>query len=151
MSLEYPHKIAEKEGCLHKNAKKDGSLSYLVIFCQDAVVRVSLPRCWVSYKLFFSVLTKYTLYCFFAVTKYNAFCSITSQNAVLNFIILVCSQNPFYVLFLVTKQNRWLKNLAITYFIRPFFTTTHFPGRIFLDITHQTCTIFFLSPHRLSP
>ncbi len=34
MSLEYPHKIAEKDGCLHKNAKKDGSLSYLVIFCQ---------------------------------------------------------------------------------------------------------------------
>ena len=44
MSLEYPHKIAEKDGCLHKNAKKDGSLSYLVIFCQDAVVRVSLGR-----------------------------------------------------------------------------------------------------------
>ena len=44
MSLEYPHKIAEKEGCLHKNAKKDGSLSYLVIFCQDGVVRVSLGR-----------------------------------------------------------------------------------------------------------
>jgi hypothetical protein len=34
MSLEYPHKIAEKDGCLHKNAKKDGSLSYKVIFCQ---------------------------------------------------------------------------------------------------------------------
>jgi hypothetical protein len=34
MSLEYPHKIAEKDGCLHKNAKKDGCLSYLVIFCQ---------------------------------------------------------------------------------------------------------------------
>ena len=44
MSLEYPHKIAEKDGCLHKNAKKDGSLSYLVIFCHDAVVRVSLGR-----------------------------------------------------------------------------------------------------------
>ncbi len=43
MSLEYPHKIAEKDGCLHKNAKKDCSLSYL-IFCQDAVVRVSLGR-----------------------------------------------------------------------------------------------------------
>jgi len=46
-SLENPHKIAEKDGRLHKNAKKDGCLSYLVIFCQDAVVRVSLPWCWV--------------------------------------------------------------------------------------------------------
>ena len=29
MSLEYPHKIAEKDGLLHKNAKKYGCLSYL--------------------------------------------------------------------------------------------------------------------------
>ena len=68
MSLEYPHKIAEKDGRLHKNAKKDGCLSYLVIFCQDAVVRVSLPTCWVSYK-FFSVHSQNTLYCFFCSHK----------------------------------------------------------------------------------
>ena len=47
MSLENPHNIAEKDGRFHKNAKKDGCLSYLVIFCQDAVASVSLPRCWV--------------------------------------------------------------------------------------------------------
>jgi hypothetical protein len=61
MSLEYPHKIAEKDGCLHKNAKKDGSLSYLVIFCQDAVVRVSLGT--------IGTYSQNTLYCLFAVTK----------------------------------------------------------------------------------
>ena len=74
MSLEYPHKIAEKDGCLYKNAKKDGCLSYLVIFCQDAVVRVSEPTPVLG-KLqnIFSVHSQNTLYCFFAVTKYNAF------------------------------------------------------------------------------
>ena len=74
MSLEYPHKIAEKDGCLNKNAKKDGWLSYLVIFCLDAVVRVSEPTPLLG-KLqnIFSVHSQNTRYCFFAVTKYNAF------------------------------------------------------------------------------
>jgi hypothetical protein len=66
MSLEYPHIIAEKDGCLHKNAKKDVSLSYLVIFCQDAVVRVSLGRQVLGRVRY--LLTKYTFF-LFAVTK----------------------------------------------------------------------------------
>ena len=76
MSLEYPHKIAEKDGCLHKNAKKDGSLSYLVIFCQDAVVRVSLGR-QVLGKVRY-LLTKYTLLPFCSHKMKLLKCSITS-------------------------------------------------------------------------
>jgi hypothetical protein len=97
MSLEYPHKIAEKDGRLHKNAKKDGCLSYLVIFCQDAVVRVSLPTCWVSYNFFFSALTKYTLLLFLQSHNITPSCSITLQN-------------DFIAFFAVTKYNAFLFN-----------------------------------------
>jgi hypothetical protein len=37
MSLENPHKIAQKDGHLHEIAKKDGHLPYLVILCQGMV------------------------------------------------------------------------------------------------------------------
>jgi len=83
MSLEYPPKIAEKDICLHKNTKTDGWLSYLVIFCLDAVVRVSEPTPVLG-KLqnIFSVHSQNTLYCFLQSQNIMPSCSITSQNAV---------------------------------------------------------------------
>jgi hypothetical protein len=65
MSLEYPHKIAKKDGHLHEIAKKDHRLPYLVILCQHTVVRVSLGKCWVRYDTY----SQNTLYCLFALTK----------------------------------------------------------------------------------
>ena len=43
MSLQYPHKIAEKDGHLREIAKKDCSLPYLVILCQHT--HTAAKRC----------------------------------------------------------------------------------------------------------
>ena len=52
-----PHKIAKKDGHLHKIAQKYGCLPYLVILCQHTVVvQVTLGECWVRY-----VPTKYCI------------------------------------------------------------------------------------------
>jgi len=67
MSLENPHKIAKKDGHLQEIAKKNGRLPYLVILCQDAVVRVSLGKCWVRY--LHNIVSSQCTHSIFAVTK----------------------------------------------------------------------------------